>query len=275
MQFKHQDTRLLIALALVYAVASGGAWWLWGAASLPVAVGVALVLVLGLQLQLYRVAEQEEILRLNHTQALMWLHRALPLRAPLPPLTRWAASAEFAATLAEAVWDREPGVVVELGSGASSLVLGYALEEVGRGRVVSLDHDGAFAEETRRRVARHGLADRVEVLHAPLREQEVEGRRVRWYDLDGMDLPDRIDLLVIDGPPLETNPLARHPAGPLLFDRLGPDAVVILDDARRADEAEAVRRWAEAHGPFEVSMRPSPRGTAVLTRRVRTPEPVA
>ena len=53
-------------------------------------------------------------------------------------------------------------------------------------------------------------------------------------------------MLVIDGPPLDTNALARYPAGPRLFPRLAPNGTAFLDDAARPDEAQAVARWREA-----------------------------
>ena len=53
-------------------------------------------------------------------------------------------------------------------------------------------------------------------------------------------------MLVIDGPPLDTNALARYPAGPRLFSRLAPNGTAFLDDAARPDETQAVARWREA-----------------------------
>ena len=44
--------------------------------------------------------------------------------------------------------------------------------------------------------------------------------------------------------------VARWPAGPLLFPRLAPGAVVLLDDAARPEEQEAVRRWMAEHPGF-------------------------
>ena len=53
----------------------------------------------------------------------------------------------------------------------------------------------------------------------------------------------KIDMLVIDGPPVSVGPLARYPVGPNLFPRLSAGATVFLDDTEREDEKRIVERW--------------------------------
>jgi len=55
-----------------------------------------------------------------------------------------------------------------------------------------------------------------------------------------------IDILVIDGPPAETQPQSRYPAYPVLRPQMSGTAVILLDDSGREDEREAVRRWCAA-----------------------------
>lgn len=50
-------------------------------------------------------------------------------------------------------------------------------------------------------------------------------------------------MLVIDGPVENLRVQARYPALPLLFSFLSTDGVILLDDARRGDEVEIVKRW--------------------------------
>ena len=52
-------------------------------------------------------------------------------------------------------------------------------------------------------------------------------------------------MLLMDGPLAATVPDARFPALHALESRLGPVATVVLDDANRPDEQDAVRRWTE------------------------------
>jgi predicted O-methyltransferase YrrM len=270
--FKHKDTQLLVAIGVAFAALSAGAGLLLddGIAAL-VALTLLLVALVGLLLHLRRARQAENEHHLRHIQAVDWLHHTLSPHAPLPPLTGWAASPELLCTLVDLIRRREPKRILEAGSGASTLVMAYALEQTGRGRLVALDHLEAYAEQSARQVAAHGLQDQAVVQHAPLRSQQYDGPSWKWYDPDpldeALDPKAPIDLLVIDGPPRETQPMARYPALPAFFDRLSEDAVVVLDDARRADEQRILKRWQERYPSLDLKMRPSPKGTAVLYRK--------
>ena len=179
---------------------------------------------------------------LNRLEARDWLTRELDLPRPLPPTRSYAASPDLLLELVLAVDRDAPAHVLELGSGLSSLVIARRLEQHGRGQLVSLDHDPGYAEATRAELAAYGVGDRVRVLDAPLTDVELGGEVWPWYAL-GAEVPERIDLLVVDGPPGLLRPQARYPALPVLRDRLSPGASVLLDDTHRADEREIVRRW--------------------------------
>lgn len=277
--FKHADTQLLAAFGVLYIGAVAGGWVAFGAAAaLAIGLGLVLLLVSGLLLHLHRERQAEVTHALDHVHGLLSVHTLLEPRAPLPGFTRWAASAEFCAALTQIVLDRQPRRVLELGSGTSSVVLGYALERAGGGRLLSLDHDAVYAEKTRQHLRRHGLDDRADVLHAPLETQSIDGRQRPWYhlpdaELDGFVADGGIDLLVVDGPPRESDPEARYPALPLLLDRLAPDAVLVLDDADRAEEQAALARWQSEVPGLTVETIASARGIAVVRRSARPTDP--
>src|SRR4051812_38457080 len=85
------------------------------------------------------------------------------LGAHCPPLGSWAAAADFCELVVREVSFREPDLVVELGSGASTLATAEALTRLGRGRLVSVEHETRFAEATRRRLEHAGWAGAVEL----------------------------------------------------------------------------------------------------------------
>jgi predicted O-methyltransferase YrrM len=177
-------------------------------------------------------------------QQLELLSHELGLERPLPPLRGWVASPDVLLVLVHHVRNSRPGVIVECGSGASTVVLAQATKLNGRGRVYSIDHDADFAARTRAMLEEYGLSDWAEVAHAPLRWMEIGGNRWEWYDLDSLPTTPPIDLLFVDGPPSNTpKPLARYPAGPILFPRLSPHGAIFVDDAKRPGEAEILRRW--------------------------------
>lgn len=181
----------------------------------------------------------------QNLQQIELLSYELALERPLPPLRGWVASPDVLLALTHHVRRFKPSVVVECGSGASTLVLAQAAKLNGRGQVYSIEHDGEFAQQTRHMLEEYGVADWAEVIHAPLRQTEIAGERWEWYDRESLPETPPVDLLFIDGPPADApKPLARYPAGPLLFPRLSPRGVVFADDTNRPGETEILRRWA-------------------------------
>ncbi len=235
----------------------------WAAAAGAAAVVVAALVIVASTIR----SEIES--RYRRLEAWNAIYAVVRPRVPLPPGGPWMASPELLRIVVQTVYERRPRVVLELGSGLSTVLSAYALRDLGEGgRVVSLEHEEPFCEATRRLLALHGLEDVARVVHAPLRETRTAVGPVRWYSLDALAELDLgpIDLLVIDGPPGEDQRLARFPALPELAKRLADDAVVILDDARRPDEREAVRRWTEMLPGFDAEYRATEKGTAILRR---------
>ena len=184
-------------------------------------------------------------------EALVQLFQQFTPRAPMPSSGDFALNPTDLLELLHLVRLRQPRLVLELGSGTSSVWLAYALEQYG-GKLVSLDHDADYARQTRTMLAAHGLAAVAEVREAPLRELTANGTAYQWYDVTRLTDLTGIDLLLIDGPPAATGPDARYPALSVLAERLAATATVVLDDANRQDEREAVRRWtAEVPGLTE------------------------
>ncbi|MBB4932859.1 hypothetical protein F4561_003679 [Lipingzhangella halophila] len=181
-------------------------------------------------------------------QAAWWELREFPQPASfMPALRGWAASPDVLRLVARAIGEHRPKLVVECGSGSSSIWLGYALRRAGTGKLVALEHDERYARLTRDMVAAHGLSDIVDVRHAPLADWRSDPdagfQDSHWYALDFVrDLVD-IELLFIAGPPAGTGTQARYPAGPILFPLCSPSALVVLDDADRADEQAIGDRW--------------------------------
>ena len=161
----------------------------------------------------------------------------------------WAMDAVFAENLVQQV-NQRPGQVVELGSGHSSVLIAQRLAYLGEGHLTAVDHLEEFAGRTRGWLADHDLGDVADVVHAPLAEHAIEGETYPWYAMEVLEtrLPERIDLLVVDGPPGTTGPDARWPAVPLLLDRLADDAVILLDDGDRAEETRIAHAWHERLG---------------------------
>ena len=187
----------------------------------------------------------------------------------LPHLGSWKADVGFLRHIVREIARVRPAHVVELGAGASSLIAARALQLHGGGRLHSFDQHGGFVDATRQWLADHAID--ADISHAPLTHESADWPG-RWYALERV--PERIDMIIIDGPPWSVHPLVRG-AADSLFARLSPDGVVLLDDAARPGERIVAQRWRARwpHIDFRL-MRGGTKGTLVGRRRDPT-TPVA
>ncbi len=181
----------------------------------------------------------------------------------LPHLGSWKADTYFLWRIVGAIEKLRPREVVELGCGASTLVIAKSLELNGDGRLTSLDQHAGFVEATAKWLASHDLE--ASLRHAPISEDPSHWSHC-WYDLPS--LPQEIDLLVIDGPPWTLNPFVRGRAE-VLFERIAPGGMVLLDDAARPGERVVAQRWKRDWPDFDFTLLPGAKGTLVGQRRAK------
>jgi predicted O-methyltransferase YrrM len=162
------------------------------------------------------------------------------------PWSEGAMSPAGLATVATEISLAERRLVVELGSGVSTVVLSRLERELG-GSVIAVEHSPEWAAWVRRALERDGLEDVATVIEAPLRPHPLSLDGAPWYDQDELGaLPrDGVELLLVDGPPGYGAGMSRsrHPALPTLEGRLADGALVVLDDAERQGEREILDAW--------------------------------
>lgn len=165
-------------------------------------------------------------------------------RSDLPAIGGWAATASTLSVIVAEI-QRNPDLhhIVECGSGASTVWFAAAMKHRGRGHVYALEHDRQYLAVTQEYIRRNDLEAYVTLIYAPLVEQLIGDDSYQWYDLSTAPLPDRVDLLFVDGPPGTSGPKARYPAYPLLNAKLSNGAWVVLDDTVRSDEREIGDQW--------------------------------
>jgi len=198
------------------------------------------------------------------------LQRRIAPGHSLPSMRGWAISPDFGLLLTDLIDSNRPKTIVELGSGTSTLLCAYQLKKLGRGEVIAIDHEPAFAQQTREQIRRHGLEDYARVISTRLRSSEyvdLQGEPIDWYDLAAAQpLPDHIDLMIVDGPPMSYGADVRYPALPAFEHRLSANAAVLLDDAARPGEQRIVARWASEFPDFKVVNAEAEKGAAILLR---------
>ncbi len=201
-------------------------------------------------------------------EALFSLYTQLDLQATLPPMRGWNIAPDFAAVLLELVRRQQPQVVLNLGAGVSTLIIAYVLKELGSGRVIAVDHQADHAALIQAQLEQHGVADVAEVIHAPLRTVTWQEANWVWYDPDALQDVTRVSLMVVDGPPQYNSPqsMIRYPAVPLLWECLGAQSLILLDDIHRADEANILQRWLDEFALEPLQRFQTERGAALLRR---------
>ena len=264
---KYIDSKYIYLPVLAYIIVSVAAGYVIDQPWLMVfSLSTLLLIVLLTAFHLYRsiVIELEEERRQN--QALIAIHNMLDLNYPLPSMTKWAAKPDLAVTVMEYIQLLKPGFILEAGSGVTTLVSAYTLKKNGQGKILSLDHDEFYGNKTNQQLKKHGLSDLASVIFAPVKDQRIEGKSWKWYSTDNIPLEQKIDMLIVDGPPVKTQSNARYPALPLFYDHLNEKAVVILDDAGRDSESEILTLWQNKYPEFEIEYIPSKKGIAILTK---------
>jgi predicted O-methyltransferase YrrM len=200
-------------------------------------------------------------------EALQNLSAVLPASDVLPATRGWAASPDLLVVLVDLVITERPSLVVECGSGASTLWLALAMRQFQiDGRIVALDHDPVFGDKTRDFLARHDVRDLAEVRDAPLESFSLGGETYPWYARRAWEDLTGIDLLFVDGPPAATGYQARYPALPLLSGSLSPVATAVLDDLVLPDMQKVLRLWLDAYPEFGSEILPLEKQAAVLRK---------
>ncbi len=173
----------------------------------------------------------------------------------------WALDPWTAHELAAVLHERQPRVVVETGSGASTVLLAEYAHRTGA-TIISYEHHAVYAATTEQRLKTDGLSDFVDLRLAHLTDVPTPIGNLPWY---AAPLPPHVDFALVDGPP---GKVGRTAAMFALWPLLRDDWMVWLDDAHRAGEQAAVTVWESAF-PIRVDLADTPKGLAVITGGLR------
>ena len=203
----------------------------------------------------------------RQVEALHNLYAMIDIEHALPASRGWPASPDLLLLLVDLVDRHRPTLVVECGSGLSTLCFALAMRRQGiDGKVIALEHLEPYAEQSRELLRRHGVSDIAEVRFAPLEPVVIGDLEVDWYARPAWDQLDDVGLLFVDGPPGGLSSHSRYPSVPYFVDRLAPGAHVVLDDYRRDQERDIVARWQREYGDhFTLEAVPLEKGAALLT----------
>jgi len=205
----------------------------------------------------------------RQVEALQNLYAILAFEHALPASRGFPASPDLLLFLVDLVDRHRPKVIVECGSGLSTLCFALAMRHFGiDGKVIALEHLEQYAAQTEELLRRHDVADIAEVRTAPLEDVTFGDETTPWYSRAAWDDIAGVDLFFVDGPPAKLGPLARYPSLPFFMDRLAPGAQIVLDDYARTKERTVLKRWeTEYPDRFVVESIPLEKGAALVTLR--------
>jgi len=202
------------------------------------AVTLGLGSALGVAGPLWVLVEEHREIRQEARDLWALAHAMRDRKAWLPP-GGWALGADALVWLLREIDARGSRTIVELGPGASSVVLGSTTDA----RLVGLEHDQDYFQSLAKQLAANGL-ETYELHHAGLEARSYAGETVQWYEAGAIDaLPHEIDVLIVDGPPNFAGGRNRSPAWPELRSRLPVGALVLVDDTQRDSERAMVAEW--------------------------------
>ena len=195
----------------------------------------------------------------RQNEAYIQLTNLLQFKSAIPSTRSWAASPDLLLLISETVKKNRPSLVVELGSGISTLVTAKS----GARKVISIDNSEEYGGKTRELLKEHKVRG-VEIRIAPLRPY---ANGFEWYDTATIKDLKKIDLLIVDGPPGSKNPEARYPALKEFKDKLSARAVVIIDDVKRDGERKLAEDFAKSLPNHSLTILDHEKGTAVISPR--------
>ena len=203
--------------------------------------------------------KKQSMIAYRQTEAFIQLSNLMQFKSAIPPTRSWAASPDLLLLISETVKKNKPALVVELGSGVSTLVCAKS----GARKVISIDNSEQYGGKTRDLLTEHKVRG-VEIRIAPLRPY---ANGSEWYEVSALKELKKIDLLIVDGPPGSKNPEARYPALKEFKDKLSAKAIVIIDDVNRDGERKLAEDFAKALPNHTLTILDHEKGTAIISPR--------
>ena len=142
--------------------------------------------LLALLFHLYRSIEKDLEEERTQVQAIHSIYSFNTPRYPLPSMSRWTAYPDLAETIVRECMKNKPSLVVELGSGISTLITAYTLEQHGEieAQIISLDHSEKYAQKTQDLLKSHKLESKAQVLHSPLSPTQIDNKKTKYMASD-------------------------------------------------------------------------------------------
>jgi len=171
----------------------------------------------------------------------------------------WPISPDIALFLIEQIEQNDYDLIIEFGSGTSTALFANVIKHKKKKsknsnlkKVVTFEHNEEYYEKTKALLEQHGVAKYSDLVLAPLVEYKYEESEFMYYDcvakLEELATLGSIGkiLVLVDGPPGITCPLARFPVLLHLLNAFKNIQIhLALDDYNRDEEKRTAQKWEE------------------------------
>lgn len=180
----------------------------------------------------------------------------------------WCIGEPAFATIETRLRSVSPRVIVEFGSGRSSIRLCRAFPQA---RIITVEHSQEYSRHTEALKREFGIPDeQLRIIHAPLTWQRHGF--CAYLSYAPLVLDERpIDAVIVDGPPFTTR-RGREACLYQIYPALRTGGIVILDDCHRKHEQAIVRNWLDVYPKsFQLIRETTGHGLAILTKTAERP----
>lgn len=153
------------------------------------------------------------------------------------------------ATILNDISINQRNVIVELGSGISTVYIAKFLQQQRQGHLFSVEQDADWLKIVSKIIERENVGEYVTFVHAPLtHSSRTITPNGQWYDESVLtkEIPSSIDMLIVDGPSdfIESpDPYIRYPALSFFLGSFSQECSVFLDDTTRKGEIKVLSMW--------------------------------
>ena len=213
-----------------------------------------------LQRHLENILKQSMLNATRQLEAFVGVQNYLATGERMPHMHGWPMSPDLALYLIDLLENTDYDIIVEFGSGTSTLLIARTLTRLAsrrRGRppvhLIAFEHLDRYYIQTKDQLQKAGMLDAVHLVLSPLETYTApDGRSYPYYrchdilsnTANSHPVTDIQILVFVDGPPGPIGKHARYPALPAVLAHFkGARIDILLDDYIREDEKEIVRLW--------------------------------
>jgi len=196
----------------------------------------------------------------------MQIERIIGSGIILKPLRGWALSPDAVVHILAELQQRDDPVMIEFGSGQSTVIFASYFKRRGKGRLISVEHDAVYAANIMKQIEALGLMEYVESHVVPLKDYtDVQtGNVSKSYDLTCVKKERKLDVVLVDGPPMSFGILTRYYPIHWSLENLAVAGKIFLDDADRPNERLIVQRVARNQPQIYVEELKTEKGLVAL-----------